>query len=206
MRRMAIILAAAVGGAAALAAGAWLYVTLTIETPAYRVATGDGAFELRDYPALVLAETRTQGPRRAALGDGFRPLARYIFASEREGPKIAMTAPVVQTGGPEGWTVGFVMPSEHALDALPEPGPAPGASPVALREAPPQRMAAVRFSGVATDAALAAREAELRRWMAAKGLAAAGAPVFAYYNDPWTPGFLRRNEVLIPVEAPVAGG
>ncbi|MGF1658525.1 MAG: heme-binding protein [Rubrimonas sp.] len=200
MRRIVVVLAAALGGVAALAAGAWLYVTLTIETPAYRVVASDGARELRDYPAMVLAETRTQGPRRAALGDGFRPLARYIFASEREGQKIAMTAPVVQTGGPEGWTVGFVMPSEHELNSLPSPGPAP----VSLREAPPARMAALRFSGVATDAALAEREAELRGWMAAKGLAPSGPPIFAYYNDPWTPGPLRRNEVLIPVGAPAS--
>jgi hypothetical protein len=33
--------------------------------------------------------------------------------------------------------------------------------------------------------------------MAERGLAPAAAPVFAYYNDPFTPGPLRRNEVLI---------
>jgi hypothetical protein len=66
---------------------------------------------------------------------------------------------------------------------------------------PARRVAAIRFSGRTTDAVLAQREAELRAWMAARGLDAAAAPVFAYYNDPFTPGPLRRNEVLIDLAA-----
>ena len=48
-----------------------------------------------------------------------------------------------------------------------------------------------------SDEALTAREAQLREWIAARGLTANGAATYAYYNDPWTPGFLRRNEVII---------
>ncbi len=195
VRRMATYLGFGIAGLALLAVGAWVYVAWSVETPDYAVLEKDGAIELRDYPALVLAEARTSGPRRAALGDGFRPLARYIFASDRDGPKIAMTAPVVQSAGdaPESWTVGFVMPKAHERAAL----PAPSQGGVTLRTQPPRRVAAIRFSGLADDASLRAREAELRDWMAAKGLQPQGAPVYAYYNDPWTPGFLRRNEVLI---------
>jgi len=36
-------------------------------------------------------------------------------------------------------------------------------------------------------------------WMRARGLVPQGPPEYAYYNDPFTPGFLRRNEVLRPV-------
>jgi hypothetical protein len=168
-------------------------VAYSVETPPYVSVAKDGAFELRDYPAMVLAETPVTGPRRAALGAGFRPLARYIFASEREGPKIAMTAPVVQSGEGEAWTVAFVMPAGKPLGSL----PAPAGGGVTLREAPPARMAAARFSGVADDATLARQEDALRAWIAARGLRVAGPAVFAYYNDPWTPGPLRRNEVLI---------
>lgn len=198
MRRVLIWATIGLTVVAVLGVGAWVFAARTVETPAFQVAEADGRFELRDYPAMVVAEAAVDGPRRAALSDGFRPLARYIFAREREGERIAMTAPVTQRGEGEGWIVGFVMPSRYSLDDLPPPGP----TPVALRETPPARMAAVRFSGRADDAMLAEREAALRDWMATRGLEPAGPVTHAYYDDPFTPGFLRRNEILIPVDRP----
>ena len=184
------------------AVGAWIAVAWTVETPPYAVAQKDGAIELRDYPALRVAEIDRTGPRYDALREGFRPLAGYIFARERPGAKIAMTAPVTQIPEGEGrWAVQFIMPQSYALSDL----PAPAGSSVRLREMPAQRMAAIRFSGVATDEGIAAKEQALRTWLERRGLSASGAPVYAYYNDPLTPGFLRRNEVLIPVaDAPSA--
>jgi DNA gyrase inhibitor GyrI len=75
-------------------------------------------------------------------------------------------------------------------------------SGVSLVKLPPRRVAAIRFDGRTTDERVAEREAELRAWMATRGLEAASPPLYAYYNDPLTPGFLRRNEVMIEV----AGG
>ena len=200
-----------------VAMAVFVFVVQNVETPEYVAVESDGAFEIRDYPALVVAETTRAGARREALGAGFGPLARYIFAKERAGEKIAMTAPVIQQRpeapaeriamtapviqsptGEDAWSVRFIMPSGYSLEAL----PAPATSEVRLREIPAQRRAAVRFSGSTTDAALAEQEAALRAWMAARGLTAAGPAVYAYYNDPFTPGFLRRNEVLIDVKAP----
>ena len=73
---------------------------------------------------------------------------------------------------------------------------------VRLLELPAARRAAIRFSGVATDALIAEKEAELRAWLAKAGIAIRGEATYAYYNDPWTPGPLRRNEVLFEVEGP----
>jgi hypothetical protein len=64
---------------------------------------------------------------------------------------------------------------------------------------PAQRVAAIRFSGGWTDARFARAETTLSDWMAEEGLTAAGPPTYAYYNDPFTPPFLRRNEVLVPL-------
>ncbi|MEM9737071.1 MAG: heme-binding protein, partial [Pseudomonadota bacterium] len=86
----------------------------------------------------------------------------------------------------------FIMPASYAMGDL----PAPGQGDVALSEIPAQRRAAIRFSGVADDALLAKQEAALRTWLELEGLTPVGAPIYAYYNDPFTPGFLRRNEVL----------
>ena len=190
----------AAGGLAALvfiAIAVWVYVVQNVETPDYRVLRADGAIELRRYPPLVVAEVSRTGPRRDALSQGFGPLARYIFAREREGPKIAMTAPVTQSpaGGPQDWTVSFIMPAGSTPDDLPRPT----RGEVRLAELPATTRAAIRFSGHAGDADIADNEARLRAWLAAEGIATAGPPVYAYYNDPFTPGFLRRNEVLIEI-------
>jgi len=189
-----------IGGLGVLAVGtvgAWWFYTRTIETPDYRVVSRDGAFEVRDYPALTVAEVVRSGSRGEAVRDAFGPLSRYIFARERPGEKIAMTAPVTQEPN-EGsaWRVRFIMPQAYALADL----PAPAGSDVRLETTAPRRLAAVRFSGAWDDALFAEHERRLREWMAARNLEPASNAIYAYYNDPFTPGFLRRNEVLVEVE------
>jgi hypothetical protein len=194
----------------------FVYVIQNVEQPDYTPVMQDGDFELRDYPPLVVAEVVREGSRRQGLSAGFGPLARYIFAKERGGERIAMTAPVQQqalaadekiamtapvTQSPAGddqWTVQFIMPAQYRLEDL----PLPAGSEVRLRDVPARRMAAVRFSGRTTDALIARQEERLRDWIARRGLQVLAEPVYAYYNDPFTPGFLRRNEVMIEV----AGG
>jgi hypothetical protein len=179
MRRLMFWVAGGAGLLAAGAVGLWAYTKLTIETPPYSVAERDGAVEIRDYPAMTVAEVTTTGDRNEAVRAGFRPLARYIFAREREGEKIAMTAPVTQERIAEGaaeWKVRFVMPRRYTLDDLPRPA----GSEVRLIETEPARMAAIRFSGDWRDARLEQKEGELRRWLEARGLEAAGAAVYAY--------------------------
>ncbi|MEO1722339.1 MAG: heme-binding protein [Pseudomonadota bacterium] len=214
--RVGMWIAAAVLGCLVVVAAVWIFVIQDVETPEYTVDRSDGAFELRRYPPLVIAEVRKVGPRLWAIQHGFRPLARYIFASGREGERIAMTAPVTQTpledaleiagegngaaaagAGMHGtWAVRFIMPSEHNLEDLPVPAPG---SDIRFHRQPAASRAAIRFPGVATDAVLAEKEGELRRWMRDQGLTPVGPPDYAFYNDPTTPGFLRRNEVIIEV-------
>lgn len=178
-------------------AGGWYWVTHSVEQPDYTVVVAEGDFELRDYPAMVLAEATTEGDRQEGARSGFRALASYIFAQDRDGDRIAMTAPVIQQSDPgrAGWRIRFVMPSEYGLDDLPRPS---GAA-VSLETWPAMRLAAVRFSGRADDTDFAQEETRLRAWLAARDLQPDGAPFLAYYDDPWTPGFLRRNEVLLRI-------
>lgn len=184
------------GGLGVLAIGvvaAWVYVMSNVEQPTYQVVDADGDIELRSYPAMIAAEVVTIGPRDQAVRAGFSPLARYIFARERQGEKIAMTAPVTQQAGVGNtWTVQFIMPSEYSLQDL----PAPVRDEVTLVPMPARETVAIRFSGVADDDLIARQEAKLRAWMARRGLLADDAPIYAYYNDPLTPGFLRRNEII----------
>ncbi|MGB5831028.1 MAG: heme-binding protein [Thiohalocapsa sp.] len=212
--KIALILIAGLGLLAIVALLAFVYVVQNVEQPTYSVLVQDDDFEIRDYPALVIAEVRRGGTRQQGLSAGFGPLARYIFAKERGGDEpiamtapvvqqqigsgdpIAMTAPVMQARNEQGdWAVHFIMPAEYRLDTL----PAPAGKDVRLTETAPRRVAVVRFSGRTTDVLLARREQSLRRWMEASGLTPVGAPLYAYYNDPFTPGFMRRNEVMIGV-------
>ncbi|AHF04056.1 heme-binding protein [Marichromatium purpuratum 984] len=213
MKSVLILIGAlAVLGVAAMAV--FVFVVQNVETPDYRVLERDAAIEIRDYPALIVAEVRREGDRRAALSAGFGPLAGYIFAKERGGESVSMTAPVTQTRADEPiamtvpvtqtptdaagqWAVRFIMPARYDLDGL----PAPAGETVRLRALEPRRVAAIRFSGRATDALIAEQESRLRAWLETRGLAVAGAPTYAYYNDPLTPGFLRRNEVMLELAA-----
>jgi DNA gyrase inhibitor GyrI len=191
-------IAAGAGLAAVGAAAAYAQYRQT-EQPGYKLVRADEDFELRDYPALVVAEVSNAGTRESASGASFRRLAAYIFAQDRPegGEKIAMTAPVLQDEPKPGqWRMRFVMPSHYTLDTLP---PAP--ADITLTETPARRMAAVRFSGNGSGRDLALMEARLRDWMREARLMPTGEAEFAFYDAPMVPGALRRNEVMIPVAA-----
>lgn len=196
--RIGRLIAAGLGIATIGAAAVYAQYRNT-EEPAFALVRADGDFELRDYPALVVAEVTSSGDRQRASGASFRRLAAYIFAQDRPhgGESIAMTAPVIQQETETGrWQMRFVMPAKYTLATLP---PAP--ADIALTEVPARRMAAVRFSGNGGAGDLAAREAQLRDWLDGQGITPAGEAEYAFYDAPMVPGPLRRNEVLIPVAA-----
>jgi hypothetical protein len=197
-------IAAIGGGLVALAgAGAALiaYRERKAEHPDYAVIDSDDAIEVRDYPALLVAETVAPGDRLSALNAGFDRLSDYI-AGRHRGPhdpqaeeKIAMTAPVLADRNERGqWRTRFIMPAAYGLDTLPTPD-----GGVHLAELPARRMAAIRFPGSAGDEALADHERTLRLWLAEHGHPAAGPAEHAYYNSPFVLPPLRHNEVLVPV-------
>lgn len=180
-----------------LGACSWVVGQRLVETPSYTVENQDGDIELRAYPELLAAQTTQSGTRRKAANQGFRPLADYIFAKSRSGEKISMTAPVTQTAtqGDTEWNVRFIMPSQYSRATLPNPE-----SGVSIITIPAQRVAAIRFSGGMEGQIYADKKADLLAWIERTGLRPTGSETYAYYNDPFTPSFLRRNEILVPVE------
>ena len=88
---------------------------------------------------------------------------------------------------------GTFMPKTWTLDTL----PAPNDTRVRLMPVPAKRMIAIRFTWFATESLIAAKSAELRKYALKQKLIAAGEPLLAFYNPPWTLPFFRRKEVIL---------
>lgn len=169
------------------------------ESAEYKVIQSDGSFEVREYPDLMLAATSTNLDSQGRDGS-FMKLFRYISGANESSQKIEMTTPVFMEKLDEDATVqmGFVMPKGVADKGVPKPT----GEKVEVRKRPAGRFAVVRFAGQLTTQRAKDAEAKLRDWMASKGLAAADSVAgrgveTAGYDPPFTPGPLRRNEVLI---------
>lgn len=184
---------------------------LRVEEAHYTVIRKTGNLELRDYPSQIVAETEVDGTIESAGNRAFRPLFNYISGENRSqqkismtspvtqeasSEKIAMTAPVAQQSTADGWMVSFMMPKAYTMDSL----PLPNNPRVKLREIPPRRMACVKYSGTWSEKRYLRNLQKLEAWIAENGFTILGKPVWARYNPPFTPWFLRRNEILIPVE------
>lgn len=192
-----------------LAAIVWSIVASNVETPDYEVLAKDGQIEIRQYAPVIVAEANVEGEREQAIGRGFRIIADYIFGNNLASEKVAMTAPVTQqssekiamtapvTQQPDGnlWKVRFVMPAKYTLKALPRP-----VNPeVELVEVPATRFVAIRFSGFANQRSLDSHSEQLQKYIERENLNPISKPVYAFYNDPWTLPFMRRNEVMVEI-------
>ena len=183
---------------------------MAIEEASYNVMNKDNHFEIRDYAPHILAETIVEGDLEEAGNKAFNRLFRYISGDNRSRDKVAMTAPVsqepmgnkIKMTAPVGqqraqgkWAVSFMMPASYTLETLPEPED----PEVKLRQVPARRMAAVRYSGFWSEKNYLRYKLELESWINERGLRIVGDPIWARHNPPFTPWFLRRNEILIPV-------
>jgi DNA gyrase inhibitor GyrI len=178
-----------------------------VEQPKYTVLESRGDIEIREYAPMIVAEVEVKGERMKALNEGFRLIAAYIFGNnlsaknvpmtapvmQEAGEKIAMTAPVAQSGSGDTWKVRFVMPQAYTLDTLPRPKN----QDVRLMATPAVRVAVIRFSGFNTDKNINTHREKLLHDIADHHLSVAGQPTTAFYNPPWTLPFLRRNELMV---------
>jgi hypothetical protein len=168
---------------------------MTEQMPYTVVAKRDG-YELRHYEPAILVQVTVTGDAQSAGSMGFGSLVRYISGDNEPGRKMAMTSPVLQESAhSSSHVVSFVLPANVSIDDIPKPRDA-RVSTVAV---PARDMAARTYIGRWTQAKFEANAAELVAALSRDGMATAGAPSWARYDPPWTPPFLRRNEVLIEV-------
>ena len=177
---------------------AWFMLPKFLEQPKYKVVRKENDIEIRKYDKILTSSVKVYGDQYNSLRKGFQPLVRYIGAKERDSEKISMTAPVIQTTNDESenWTVSFAMPSKYNIDNLPKPTN----DDIYFEEIQPSLAAVIRFSGVADTSLLTQKASVLKRWLELNGYTESSSPKFLFYNDPTTPGFLRRNEVMIIID------
>ena len=189
---------------------------MAIEEPQYTVIESGEGFEIRHYEPYIVAEVTVDGSLRQSGGRAFRILAGYIFGDNRANAKMNMTAPVesraagermnmtapvesIETGD-GSYVYGFVMERRYTMDTLPQP-----IDPrIRIREVPARTMAVRSFTGLWTDGNYERHESALLEFVRERGMDTVGSPLFARYNGPMTPFFMRRNEVMVEIAQPRA--
>jgi hypothetical protein len=188
---------------------------MAIEKPDYQVLKKYDQFEIRGYASYLIAETEIDSDFEEASNIAFRILFDYISGnneqqekikmtapvnqktSESEGEKISMTAPVSQKTGDNGkFAISFVVPSKYTMKTVPRPKD----PRVKIRKIPEKTMAAIKYSGNWSEQKYRAKENLLIEELHRRNINIIGDPVFARYNPPFWPAFLRRNEILIEIE------
>jgi hypothetical protein len=185
---------------------------MSLEQPDYTVVYKDGDIEYRQYEPYLVSETVIQNTDdyNDAGNEGFRRLFRYITGSNEGQAKIAMTAPVAQTPSSEkiamtapvqqgesaeGWRVAFMLPTEYTLDTA----PVPTDERVQIKAMPGRLMAVLRYSGRWTESNFSNKQSALWDAIDGESIDKLGEFQSAFYNPPFTPPFMRRNEVMVEV-------
>ena len=186
---------------------------MAVEEAKYNVLREQDGFELREYESHILAETSVDGEFEDAGNEAFGRLFKYISGNNKQQQEVAMTSPVgqepssqkIDMTSPVGqqkqdgkWVVSFMMPASFTLETTPEPND----TNVSIREVPARLIASVRYSGFWSEKNYRRNLAKLQDWIANNRLTPLGEPIWARYNPPFMPWFLRRNEILIPVASP----
>ena len=185
---------------------------MAYEQPKYEVVRSTSDFELRQYASYAVAETIASGDFDDARNAAFLRLFDYISGNNRAKQKIEMSIPVISRPAGEkiemtvpvmtrtvdgtGTLMHFVLPSRFGASTAPEPVD----SNIRIRDVGGQLVAARRYSGRTTENNYRDNERKLLDALSNQRLVPTEVPRFAVYNGPFTPWFLRRNEVLVPVE------
>jgi hypothetical protein len=196
------------------------------ETPNYKVEKQSENIEIRIYDKKLVAEVEVGGDREEAAKKGFRILARYIFGSNVADQKVAMTSPVTQEAWQEArqeakskkiamtspvaqiasknsadsieqkWQVQFAMPGKYSLETLPKPKN----SAIKFKVEPAKKVIAIKFSGLWNDKTFSEQKSILEKFITQNNLKTKSQPIIAYYDDPFTFPWNRRNEIMFEIK------
>ena len=186
-----------------------------VEQADYTVIEIKDGYEIREYPAHIVAQTTVKGSYGESMGNGFRIVAGYIFGGntkkesiamtapvvaqkvggEKTSENIAMTAPVVATTDGDSQIISFGMPRSYTLETLPTPND----PRVKIVMIPTKKYAVLPFSWYSSDARIKQMQEKLLSALLRDGVMVQGITAYAGYNAPWTPPWMNRNEVLVEI-------
>ncbi len=190
------------------AVGIWWYAA-ALETPGYRVLEKNSEYEIREYDPILVAQVEVSTAGESGINEGFMQLAGFIFGDNKSkesvamttpvldqpSQNIAMTTPVLDAPGKNKRTVTFTIPEKWDKDTL----PIPNNQNIQIVEWPAQKKAVRRFIIWNGNDTVGRKqvEAALLAALEKEGIEHEADVTFAFYNPPWTPFFLRRNEVMV---------
>lgn len=184
-----------------------------IEHPQYTVLRKHDDYEIREYEACLTADVLLEGTQKESLSRGFKILFDYISGSNmtqesikmtapvkqqqnEASERIAMTAPVMQEQRDGLYVVSFMMPSNYTIDLL----PIPKDQSITIVKRAPKKAAVLRFSGYATAERVRRKQVKLKERLKADGYQIIGSFHLSLYDPPWTPPFMKRNEVMFVIQ------
>ena len=165
------------------------------ETQKYRVIKTEKEFEIRFYPPATLATVTSSAKSYKELASpGFRKLAGFIFGGNQSKKSISMTSPVHMDINDTASSMSFVMPSAYTKVNLPKPND----PNVIISTTSEEYVAAIRFSGYASDSELKKYSDKLRSALDSHGIRYYGNFRFLGYNAPFQ-FWGRRNEIIVSI-------
>ena len=171
-----------------------------VERAPFRVVREVDGIEIRRYDKMILATVKELSDNGA-----FGYLFDYITGTNSSRRKIPMTAPVISTPEKIPMAVpvisdeksfSFVMPSGYTIDTI----PLPEDPRVELQQLPERTVAVITFRGRAGEKDVERRTGELVSVLKRNNIKPKGAMFLMRYNPPFTPGFMRTNEVGVEIE------
>lgn len=194
----------------------WGFFGSRVEQADYSAVKKMNGYEIREYPAHIVAQTTVKGSYGDSMSSGFNIVAGYIFGGnikketiamtapvvaqkvdeEKASEKIAMTAPVMATSEGDSQTISFGMPKSYTLETLPTPSD----PRVKIVMIPKKKYAVMQFSWYRTDARIKSKQQELLTLLSRDEVATTENTAYAGYNAPWTPPWMTRSEVLVELK------
>jgi hypothetical protein len=194
----------------------WGFFGSNVEQAEYTVVKKMNGYEIREYPAHIVAQTTVQGPYKESMNSGFSILAGYIFGGntkkenismtapvisqkgevKKVSENIAMTAPVIATTDGDSQIISFGMPRSYTIETLPTPND----PRVKIVMIPAKKYAVMKFSWYRSDNIVKNTQEKLISALTRDGIVATGNTAYAGYNAPWTPPWMIRNEVLAEIK------
>jgi hypothetical protein len=163
----------------------------------YNLLQNIGKIEVRQYSNLILAQAKGYGD------SGFNILFDYISGSNISKVRIEMTAPVISQRIPmtapvisDQSSIAFVMPSNYTLETTPKPIN----EQIQIMTISSRVIAALKFSGRWSKSVFKARSKELLEELDKYEIENKGEVFAMRYSGPFTPWFLRKNEVAVEVK------